>query len=274
MCLHNKLHRHALHPRPSSYQRMNAPSVFMLPRPHSQPKQEFNEGRWTKVEHEAFVKGLELYGKEWKKIATLVPTRSIVQIRTHAQKFFLKIAKTKFENKGKQVPADLKSTAIKSSYNLETLQDALSDVHEPRKLRRKSTLASVDFDQVHRYNEVEEEQFGLKSAPILDGFSFQDNQFADNKRQRSLFATGSGLYSTIDYLPQDEGVDLFNSSPLFNELGTIDEEMTNDTETFGSTSVSNSNASAVRAQEQEEIDPLLDLINGELEPIPVPFGTE
>lgn len=52
-------------------------------------------GRWTKEEHQAFIKGLELYGKGWKKIAALIKTRTVVQIRTHAQKYFLKLSKAR-----------------------------------------------------------------------------------------------------------------------------------------------------------------------------------
>mmetsp|Transcript_28529 Transcript_28529/g.40639 ORF Transcript_28529/g.40639 Transcript_28529/m.40639 type:complete len:416 (+) Transcript_28529:229-1476(+) len=52
-------------------------------------------GRWTKEEHLTFIKGLEMYGKGWKKIASLVKTRTVVQIRTHAQKYFLKLAKAR-----------------------------------------------------------------------------------------------------------------------------------------------------------------------------------
>ena len=52
-----------------------------------------NAGRWTKPEHDAFVEGLRLYGKEWKRVAKLIPTRTVVQIRTHAQKYFQKLAK-------------------------------------------------------------------------------------------------------------------------------------------------------------------------------------
>eukprot|EP01031_Cornospumella_fuschlensis_P048068 gene48068-58881_t len=42
-------------------------------------------GRWTREEHQLFIKGLEMYGKGWKKIANLIKTRTVVQIRTHAQ---------------------------------------------------------------------------------------------------------------------------------------------------------------------------------------------
>jgi SHAQKYF class myb-like DNA-binding protein len=52
-------------------------------------------GRWTREEHHAFIKGLEMYGKGWKKIASLIKTRTVVQIRTHAQKYFLKLTKAR-----------------------------------------------------------------------------------------------------------------------------------------------------------------------------------
>lgn len=52
-------------------------------------------GRWTREEHVMFLKGLEMYGKGWKKIAQLIKTRTVVQIRTHAQKYFLKLTKAR-----------------------------------------------------------------------------------------------------------------------------------------------------------------------------------
>src|SRR5438094_679149 len=39
------------------------------------------------------MEGLRLHGREWKKIAAMIPSRTVVQIRTHAQKFFQKQAK-------------------------------------------------------------------------------------------------------------------------------------------------------------------------------------
>lgn len=43
-------------------------------------------GRWTPAEHAVFLKGMRLHPKQWKKIAEMVQTRTVVQVRTHAQK--------------------------------------------------------------------------------------------------------------------------------------------------------------------------------------------
>ena len=42
-------------------------------------------------------KGLELFGKNWKKISDFVGTRTGSQIRSHAQKFFMKMNHKKRE---------------------------------------------------------------------------------------------------------------------------------------------------------------------------------
>ena len=51
-------------------------------------------GRWTREEHDAFLSALQKYGKEWKKVAAKVKTRTVVQTRTHAQKYFQKLQKS------------------------------------------------------------------------------------------------------------------------------------------------------------------------------------
>ena len=42
-----------------------------------------------------FLKGLQIHGKSWKKISEIVKTRTVVQIRTHAQKYLIKLEKAK-----------------------------------------------------------------------------------------------------------------------------------------------------------------------------------
>ena len=45
-------------------------------------------GRWTEAEHDAFLEGLEMYGKRWNMISRHIKTRTVIQTRTHAQKYF------------------------------------------------------------------------------------------------------------------------------------------------------------------------------------------
>lgn len=56
------------------------------------------EGRWLQEEHEKFLvgkiyfeSGLMKFGKNWKQVEDIVKTRKAPQIRSHAQKYFLKL---------------------------------------------------------------------------------------------------------------------------------------------------------------------------------------
>ncbi len=51
------------------------------------------EGRWTPEEHARLLKALELYGNCWPSVETYVGTRNRAQIRSHVQKYFIKVRK-------------------------------------------------------------------------------------------------------------------------------------------------------------------------------------
>lgn len=44
--------------------------------------------KWSDDEHRMFLEGMKLYGRSWARVATHVQTKSTVQIRSHAQKYF------------------------------------------------------------------------------------------------------------------------------------------------------------------------------------------
>ncbi|KAJ1446156.1 hypothetical protein M885DRAFT_425752, partial [Pelagophyceae sp. CCMP2097] len=50
-------------------------------------------GRWTEEEHHNFLGLLSKYGRSWTKISEYLQTRSEPQVRSHAQKYFLRVGR-------------------------------------------------------------------------------------------------------------------------------------------------------------------------------------
>lgn len=88
-------------------------------------------GRWTSEEREEFERLLGIHGKEWKKISEILKTRTVVQVRTHAQKYFKKLAK----NTGKPVLSTSKKQGLFLPANPE---DGL-DKSKPKRRSKRET---------------------------------------------------------------------------------------------------------------------------------------
>lgn len=49
----------------------------------------YNVGRWSDKEHNAFMEGISIHGTNFREVQKFVKTRTITQLRTHAQKVML-----------------------------------------------------------------------------------------------------------------------------------------------------------------------------------------
>lgn len=49
--------------------------------------------RWSEDEHEKFLEAIDRFGRNWKEIVSFVGTRSVSQVRSHAQKHFIRLEK-------------------------------------------------------------------------------------------------------------------------------------------------------------------------------------
>mmetsp|Transcript_5601 Transcript_5601/g.8600 ORF Transcript_5601/g.8600 Transcript_5601/m.8600 type:complete len:564 (-) Transcript_5601:434-2125(-) len=78
---------------PASKKESKSPSEHRPRKRKLQTKPGQTSGRWTHEEHQAFLEGLKIFGREWKKVAERIPTRTSAQIRSHAQKYFSKLAR-------------------------------------------------------------------------------------------------------------------------------------------------------------------------------------
>merc|ERR1719263_1883653 len=104
-------------------------------------------GRWTTEEHDEFLKCLDIYGREWKKVAERITTRTAAQIRSHAQKYFKKI-----EAAGEGAPKAAKPATTPAAADgapqipAETLAGALGALDDMLRALR-SKRARYDDDQ-------------------------------------------------------------------------------------------------------------------------------
>ena len=103
-----------------------------------------NEGRWSKEEHEKFLEGIALYGINWKKIKILIGTRTPIQVRSHAQKFYQKMKVCKDEILGIDFTSnsvsdirDMINQIKKNNYNIINTFKYLADKCDNREKSRE-----------------------------------------------------------------------------------------------------------------------------------------
>ena len=61
----------------------------------------YSAGRWKSDEHQRFIDAIIKYGNNWRQVQKYVGTRSSTQTRSHAQKFFEKLKRSKLFKKEK-----------------------------------------------------------------------------------------------------------------------------------------------------------------------------
>ena len=112
------------------------------------------EGRWTLKEHIQFLQALNQFGLNWKKICDIhvIPSRTPIQIRSHAQKFFIKLKRCKDEELGIDFTSDnIKNIndmiahikSINKDYNIVTIFLYLSEkcnINQEKKTIEQSNI--------------------------------------------------------------------------------------------------------------------------------------
>ena len=114
--------------------KQESPSVSLLqkkinvkPNDSSTESDNSNNGRWTREEQNRFAEAVLKYGNDWKNIQNYVSTRNITQVRSHAQKFLMKLKESNFlKNKGME--QNLSWTKIMDFLNKTLTHDELKDV--------------------------------------------------------------------------------------------------------------------------------------------------
>ncbi|KAL2330236.1 hypothetical protein Fmac_017817 [Flemingia macrophylla] len=97
---------------------------------------------WTDQEHDKFLEALHLFDRDWKKIEAFVGSKTVIQIRSHAQKYFMKVQKN---GTSEHVPPPRPKRKAAHPYPQKASKNALSISQVTRPLHSSSSLSQSSY---------------------------------------------------------------------------------------------------------------------------------
>ena len=125
----------------------------------------FNDGRWEKEEKNQFIIGIVLYGNNWKKVKTLIKTRSAVQVRSHAQKFFKKMKSCKNDKLGIDFTLDSINNINDMIEHIKLVNPNYDIIHIFKELSHKFN-AKYKFKSSKKKNKLNKNENEINNLPI------------------------------------------------------------------------------------------------------------
>ena len=193
-----------------------------------------NEGRWSKDEHDKFLEGIVLYGTKWKKVKTLIETRTSVQVRSHAQKFFNKMKGCKDECLG----IDFTSSSVCNirdminqiknrnyNYNIKKVFKYLSDKYDNLQKSEKKIVGNNNKINDFKRREIDN-QFKIISLKE-NNLNLDDNILFFNDNKSYDISKMNNQNNIINRL---QNILTINNYPniLLNDLNISNYNITND----------------------------------------------
>ena len=203
--------------------------------PFSKQKEKYQDGNWTKKEHQRFIESIFIFGFDWKKMEQYIQTRTIVQVRSHSQKFIYKLKKQfiKFYGEEELISNDIQTQTkhilllLSNIFHCDFITDFISSIDmlfqqkinsiTIHLMKKKENFISILLNQIKKNNTkmVPSSQLPTESTsidPYEDTQSIDESFFKEDKDIFSLSFSEGDLQQIHDNMNDDKRIDIFTSS--------------------------------------------------------------
>ena len=160
-------------------------------------KENSNAGRWNKEEQKKFAEAVLNYGNNWKQIQNHVFSRNMTQVRSHAQKFLMKLKETNFMIK-QNIDLNLSWTKtmnfLRKNIQYNELKELLFSVeqNEEKKIERK------------KQKKIAENKKAKKKQKLIDSFDGNSNNETYGGSFRYIFDSNKIYEKDLENIKKEE----------------------------------------------------------------------
>ena len=160
---------------------------------------QYKEGRWSKEEKIQFLKGIALYGKNWKKIKKLIETRSSPQVRSHGQKFFIKMKK-------------IKNKELGIDFTLDSITNINDMVQQIKQANKDADIVKIFMSLISKNEEIKEKTIEIKNREE------KTNMLKDNLNNSNSVPNNNDL-ENVDKLSKSDNDNIYmNLNSVYNAM--------------------------------------------------------
>ena len=149
-----------------------------------------NGGRWNKEEQFRFAEAVLKYGNDWKQIQRHVYSRNMTQVRSHAQKFLMKLKETNFMMNQKINP-NLSWTKImnylRANFQYNELKDLFFSVEQKEEKKETNGESFHILSENDSFNEIDYEKEEKDEKEALEKFIECFNNTSEDINLNSSF---------------------------------------------------------------------------------------
>jgi SHAQKYF class myb-like DNA-binding protein len=179
-------------------------SASFVPKIRKQYTIQRKREKWTKEEHEKFLKGIELHGRNWKAVEEMVQTKTRKQIRSHAQKHFEKLKK-----QGISFPAARAKKKALHPYPSKKTQEIFACMiayHNQANSLSSSSLTEANLKEHNQYIDNETQMNAIKNSYTSKFVQQQQEEEKQRLLQQANIHQGAPIFSSLLSLqiPEDE----------------------------------------------------------------------